>query len=318
MAPLDQLPDLPNAFIDCSANPVTLTNPDGSTQFTLPVLFHAYATYNIDLCYGHTNSTVLVGYVDFSVHWNQDLSCPYCFLTYDPTTAMVTTIGMPFPARLLDAINPPPVPHTPTPPAIFKFSANQNEVIQHMLWCTAHWESFFDRKREAACAKRVDDHRSKWEEYHARNSAMGRAHTPQKNPAVPPAAAATAIPIACRGGTSGTAPTVPVTVVTTQGSAAPSVPIAGPLNVAGPSTVLTLPLMASSVPGSSSMLVPSIPRAPSPMQEDEPELLIPDLVNSIPNVENGLTFTEDDLLDFLDTEEETPLADRKGKGKEAA
>ena len=54
------------------------------------------------------------------------------------------------------------------------------------------------------------------------------------------------------------------------------------------------------------------------MQEDKPELLIPDLINSIPNIENRLTFTEDDLLDFLDTEEETPLADRKGKGKEAA
>ena len=147
---------------------------------------------------------------------------------------------------------------------------------------------------------------------------MGRVRTPQKNPMVPPAAAATAVPIACRGGTSGTAPTAPVAMVATQGSTAPSVPIAGPSKIAGPSTVLALPLTASLAPRSSSTLVPSIPHALSPMQEDEPELLIPDLINSIPNIKNRLTFTEDDLLDFLDTEEETPLANRKGKGKEAA
>ena len=318
MAPPDQLPDLPNAFVNRSANPVTLTNPDSLTQFTLPVLFCAYAAYNVDLCYGRTNSTAPVGYVKFSARWNQDPSCPYHFSTYDPTTTVVTTVGAPFPAGLLDAIDPPPALRAPTPSAIFKFLADQNEVIQHMLWHTAHQESFFDQKHKAACAKRVDDCHSKREEYRAHDSTMGWARTPQKNPMVPPATAATTIPIACRGGTSDTAPTMPVTVVATQGSTAPSVPITGPLNVTGPSTVLALPLMASSVPRSSSTSVPLIPHAPSPMQEDEPELLIPDLVNSIPNIENGLTFTEDNLLDFLDTEEETPLANGKGKGKEAA
>ena len=144
MAPPDQPRNLLNAFIDCSANPVTLTNPDSSTQFTLPALFHAYAMYNINLRYGCTNSAVPVGYVDFSVCWNQDPSCLYHFSTYNLTTAVVTTVGVPFPARLLNMINPPPVPCAPTLPAIFEFSADQNKVIQHMLWCIAHWESFFD------------------------------------------------------------------------------------------------------------------------------------------------------------------------------
>ena len=257
MAPPDQPPNLPNTFVDHSANPITLTNPDSSTQFTLPALFRAYAVYNVDLRYARTNSAVPVEYVNFSACWNQDPSCPYRFSTYDPTTTVVTTVGAPFPAGLLNVINPPPAPRAPTPPTVFEFSADQNEVIQYMLWRMACRESFFDRKCEAACAKRVDDHCSKREEYHACDSAMGRARTPQKNPAVPPAAATTAVPIACGGGTSGTAPTTSVAVVATQGSAAPSVPIVGPSNVVGPSTVLALPLTASSAPRSSSTSVPS-------------------------------------------------------------
>ena len=58
------------------------------------------------------------------------------------------------------------------------------------------------------------------------------------------------------------------------------------------------------------------------MQEDGPELLArlfgDATANATGNIENGLLFTEDDLLNFSDGEEETPLANMKGKGKDVA
>ncbi|PIL32369.1 hypothetical protein GSI_05615 [Ganoderma sinense ZZ0214-1] len=185
-----------------------------------------------------------------------------------------------------------------------------------MLWSTARHKSYFEKKREAARAKRTDDRRLKREEYRARDSAMGRPRTPSKAPAAVPAAAATANPIACGSGTS----TAATATATAPNPAAPSVPIAGPLNLANPAAPLVLPLVAPVPSRSSTIAAAPPPRALSPMQEDEPEPLAPAGINPTLTIqdESVLNFTEDDLINFLDVEDDVPLAAGKGKGKKTA
>ncbi|KAI1785822.1 hypothetical protein LXA43DRAFT_850346, partial [Ganoderma leucocontextum] len=174
--------------VDQSANPVTLTNPDGSSQYTLPAQFRLYAEHDLDVRAGRVDHPVPGGYLDFSGRWNQDQNCPWRFSTYDPASKTVTVVGAPFPAGFLDMIDPPPVQRPRTPPAIFEFSTGQNDIIQHMLWSTARRESFLERKREAARTKKVEDRHTRREEYRARDAAMGqpRTNTTKKNAAARP------------------------------------------------------------------------------------------------------------------------------------
>ncbi|KAM5538305.1 hypothetical protein V8D89_007907, partial [Ganoderma adspersum] len=154
----------------------------------------------------------------------------FWFSTLDANTASATILSAPFPGGLLNVIDPPtPRPSTPLPSDCY--TEGQHDLIQHMLWNTAHRESYFEKKREAARVKKTEDRCSKREEY-------------------PPHGTAAAVPVV--------APNL----------AAPSVPIAGPLNIAGPSTVLTLPIVTSSSTRHSTTAVPPPPHAPSPMQED--------------------------------------------------
>ncbi|KAM5533533.1 hypothetical protein V8D89_012812, partial [Ganoderma adspersum] len=190
----------------------------------------------------------------------------------------------------------PPTPHPSTPLPSDCYTEGQHDLIQHMLWNTAHRESYFEKKREAARVKKTEDRRSKHEEYHARDATMGRPHTPQKAP-------------------HGTAAAVPVVA---PNLAAPSVPITGPSNIASPSTVLTLPIVTFSSTRHSTTAVPPPPRAPSLMQEDEPEPVaaVPAAAAASAAVES--IFMDDNLINFSDVEEEVPLAAMKGKGKEVA
>ncbi|PIL32368.1 hypothetical protein GSI_05614 [Ganoderma sinense ZZ0214-1] len=129
MAPLDQPPDIPNAFVDQSSNPVTLTRADSSTVFTPLALFHAYTKYDIDIRNGRTGGAVPVGYAEFAGRWNEDGNCPYRFSTFNSATAVVTTVGAPFPAGFLNSIDPPSTPRAPMPPTTFKYTAGQNDLI---------------------------------------------------------------------------------------------------------------------------------------------------------------------------------------------
>ncbi|KAM5533495.1 hypothetical protein V8D89_012832 [Ganoderma adspersum] len=201
--------------------------------------------------------------------------------------------------------DPPPALHLSTLPLSDCYTEGQHDLIQHMLWSTAHHESYFEKTCEAARIKKTEDCHSKHKEYCARDATMGRPHTPQKAPAVPAAATAMVIPIAPGGGPS-TAFTAPLMALNPT---APSMPITGPSNVAVPPSVLTLPVVASSVSGSSSVAVPSPPCALSLMQEDVPK----PVVASAPTIAAA-----DNLINFLDIEDKVPLAAMKGKGKEVA
>ena len=312
MAPPNQLPNIPNAFVDPTAASVTMTNADGSNSFTPPSMVHAFADYDVNLRNGQISSVVPMGYHQFSARWNEDQNCQFRFSTYDPVTGTVTTSGVPLPAVLLDAINPPaPCPTTPAPS--HDYSEAQRDLIQQMLWGAARRESYFEKKREAAFAKRTEDRRSKREAYRVRNAAMGRPRTPHKAPAVAPTATTAVVnPITIGAGTS----TVAATPLANLNPTAPSAPIAGPSNDTIPTGGLTLPLVASSSSGSASGMVPPPrpPRAPSPMQEDGPELgAATPAAAATPGAEP--IFTEDDLINFSDVDDEVPLAAMKGKGK---
>ncbi|PIL30264.1 hypothetical protein GSI_07442 [Ganoderma sinense ZZ0214-1] len=149
MAPPDQLPDIPNAFVDPTAALVTLTNSNGPAFFVLPALFQSYAGHDVNLRNGRTDGPVPVGYDQFTARWNQDTACRFRFSTYDPATGAVTTFGVPFPAAFLDAIDPPVlIPYDPAPSD--RYTEGQHDLIQHMLWSTARRESFFEQRREAA------------------------------------------------------------------------------------------------------------------------------------------------------------------------
>ena len=312
MALPNQPPDIPNAFVDPTVASVTMTNADGSNSFTPPSMVRAFADYDVNLRNGQIGSVVPMGYHQFSARWNEDQNCRFWFSTYDLVTGTVTTSGAPLPATLLDAIDPPaPRPTTPAPS--HDYSEAQCDLIQQMLWGAARRESYFEKKREAAFAKRTEDRRSKREAYRVRNAAMGRPRTPHKAPAVAPTATTAVVnPITIGAGTS----TVAATPLANLNPTAPSAPIAGPSNDTIPTGGLTLPLVASSSSGSASGMVPPPrpPRAPSPMQEDGPELgAATPAAAATPGAEP--IFTEDDLINFSDVDDEVPLAAMKGKGK---
>ncbi|KAM5540274.1 hypothetical protein V8D89_006093 [Ganoderma adspersum] len=298
MAQADQPPNIPNAFVDRSAVLITLLNPDSLPLFILPALFRSYVKYDGNLRNGSTTSAVPVGYNQFTGRWNQDTHCHYRFSMLDANTASATILGAPFPGGLLNAIDPP-TPCPSTPPPSDRYTEGQHDLIQHMLWNTACHESYLEKKWEATRVKKTEDRHPKREEH---------------PPAVPAAAAAAVIPITAGGG-HGTAATAPVTA---PNLAAPSVPITGPSNIAGPSTVLTLPIVTSSSTGPSTMAVPPPPRAPSLMQEDEPEPVAAVSAAAAAPAAVESIFTDDDLINFSDIEEEVPLAAMKGKGKEVA